>query len=150
MARKRMRVSGTQMKEPADRLYMKKMQDGWQMDVETVKRRIETYLDEAAETGKYSVSGLCIALNIPRGLLGLWREGFACETDIGDSAVYPNEELSRCIEMALLHIQRYWEECDKPSTMNLKQLEATGALGENASVCASPPFDLGRLKKFAQ
>jgi len=141
-------VSGTQLKEEC--AYTVQSEGGWHMDIGAVKKRIDAYLKEAAETGKYSISGLCIALDVPRSVLGLWREGYASESDVGDSGVRPNEALSRCIEMALLHIQRYWEEADKPSSMNVKQLEATGALGESAPAHAVPPFDLGRLKKYSQ
>jgi hypothetical protein len=148
MAKKKTRVSGMQLE--GEGLYTVQSDSGWQMDIGAVKRRIDAYLKDAAETGKYSISGLCIALEVPRSVLGLWREGYACEQDTGNTAVLPNEALSRCIEMALLHIQRYWEEADKPSSMNVKQLEATGALGESASACAVPPFDLGRLKKYSQ
>ena len=148
MAKKKTRVSGTQLKDEG--IYTVQSEGGWQMDLGAVKRRIDAYLKEAAETGKYSISGLCIALDIPRSLLGLWREGYVCEADAASAAVLPNEALSRCIEMALLHIQRYWEEADKPSSMNVKQLEATGALGESVPACAVPPFDLGHLRKYAQ
>lgn len=148
MAKKKMRVSGMQLKEEG--IYTNQSDGVWQMDIGALKRRIDAYLKEAAETGKYSISGLCIALDVPRSLLGLWREGFVCETDAATAAVLPNEALSRCIEMALLHIQRYWEEADKPSSMNVKQLEATGALGESAPACSAPPFDLGRIKKYSQ
>lgn len=148
MAKKKMRESGMQLKEEG--IYTIQADGIWQMDVGAVKRRIEAYLKEAAETGKYSISGLCIALDVPRSLLGLWREGYVCEADAASAIVLPNEALSRCIEMALLHIQRYWEEADKPSSMNVKQLEATGALGESAPACSAPPFDLGRIKKYSQ
>ena len=148
MAKKKTRVSGTQLK--GEGIYTVQSDGGWQMDLDAVKWRIDAYLKEAAETGKYSISGLCIALDVTRSLLGLWRQGYVCDTDAASAAVLPNETLSRCIEMALLHIQRYWEEADKPSSMNVKQLEATGALGESAPACAVPPFDLGRIKKHAQ
>jgi len=148
MAKRKKRVSGTQQKDSG--MYMMPSNGKWDIDVGAVKRHIDVYLVEAAKTGKYSISGLCIALNIPRSLICLWREGYCCESDAGDAAVMPNEALSRCVEMAMLHIQRYWEEAEKPSSMNVKQLEATGALAESAPICASPPFDLGRIKKYAR
>ncbi len=148
MAKRRTRVSGTQLK--SEGLYTVRSGGSWQIDLAAVRRRIDAYLKEAAETGKYSISGLCIALDVPRSVLGLWREGYACEQDTGAAAVLPNESLSRCVEMALLHIQRYWEEADKPSSMNVKQLEATGALSDSAPLSVVPPFDLGRLKKYSQ
>lgn len=148
MSKRKTRVSGTQLKEEG--LYTVQSDSGWNMDIDAVKRRINVYLKDAAETGKYSISGLCIALEVPRSVLGLWREGYVCEQDAGNAAVLANEALSCCVEMALLHIQRYWEEADKPSSLNVKQLEATGALGESAPACAMPPFDMGRLKKYSQ
>jgi hypothetical protein len=150
MAKRKRRVSGTLMKDHDGCAYMVQEQGTWQMDVRAIRQRIDDYLKEAAESGKYSISGLCIALGIPRGLLALWREGYVSETDARDGAVEPSEEISRSIEMAMLHVQRYWEERDKPSSMDVKQLEATGALSECAPPCASPPFDMGRLKKYAQ
>lgn len=150
MTKKKARVSGTQMKDSKSCAFAMPTQEYWQMDIGAVQQRIDAYLKEAAGTGKYSISGLCIALDIPRGLLSIWREGYANEMDVVDAGVLPNIDLSRCVEMALLHIQRYWEERDKPSSMDIKQLEAMGALGESASVCAPTAFDLGRLKKYAQ
>ncbi len=150
MAKRKRRMSGTQMKDNTGCAYAVQEQEMWQMDLGAVGRCIDAYLKEAAESGKYSISGLCIALGVTRSLLGLWREGYVCEADARDAATAPNEELSRRIEMAMLHVQRYWEERDKPSTMDVKQLEATGALSECAPPSASPPFDLGGLKKYAQ
>lgn len=150
MAKRKQRVSGTMVKDYSGCAYAMQEQGAWQMDLDTVAQRVDAYLKEAAESGKYSISGLCIALGVTRSLLALWREGFATETDAHDATVRPNEELSRIIEMAMLHVQRYWEERDKPTTMDLKQLEATGALSESVPSGASPPFDFGGLKKYAQ
>ncbi len=150
MAKRKTRISGTGMKGADGIPYCIQTEVSWQIDIESIKMRVERYLSEAAESGKYSIAGLCIALNVPRAVLGLWREGYVCAADTRDPGVVPNKTLAVCIEMALLHLQRYWEECDKPSTMNLKQLEATGALGDGNVSAATPPFDLGRLKKYAQ
>jgi len=150
MTKKKTRVSGTMMKDGGGCAFVVRTQNAWEMDIAAVKKRLETYLDEAAESGRYSIAGLCIALGIPRSQLALWREGYVSAADFRDTAVLPNAKLSRCVEMALLHIQRYWEERDKPSSMDLKQLEATGALSENAPLAVLPPFDLGRLKKYAR
>ena len=150
MAKKKRRVSGTMMKEAGGCAYVLQEQGMWHVDLDAVSQRLDAYLKEAAESGKYSISGLCIALGVTRSLLALWREGYICEADARDAAAVPNENLSRRIEMAMLHVQRYWEERDKPSSMDLKQLEATGALSESAPLGAAPPFDIGRLKKYAQ
>lgn len=150
MAKRKQRISGMQIKDRCNLEYFALAPDGWAIDLGSVKKRIDCYLKEAFESGKYSISGLCIALGITRSRLSLWREGFVNEADARDTAVEPNEELGRSVEMAMLHIQRYWEERDKPSTMDLKQLEATGALTESAISGAVPPFDLGKLKKYAK
>ncbi len=149
MAKRKKRVSGTMMKEHGDSAYAVQTQDGWNIDLDAVRQRIDAYLKDAEESGKYSISGLCIALGVTRSMLALWREGYVMEMDARNPAVRPNEALSRILEMAMLHVQRYWEERDKPTSMDLKQLEATGALSESAPPCASPPFDLGGLKKYA-
>lgn len=148
MAKKKVRESGARMKESGP--FAVREQDFWRMDLGGVEQRLDKYLREAAESGKYSIAGLCIALSIPRGQLSLWREGYVCGADARDAGIAPCERLSRCVEMALLHIQRHWEERDKPSAMDVKQLEATGALGDGAPASLSPPFDLGKLKKYAQ
>ncbi len=150
MAKRKRRVSGTLMKDHEGCAYAVLERDVWRIDLGAVGQLVDAYLKEAAESGKYSISGLCIALGVTRSLLALWREGYVSEADARDAAVEPNSELSRIVEMAMLHVQRYWEERDKPSSMDLKQLEATGALSESAPSCASPPFDLGGLKKYAQ
>ncbi len=150
MAKRRRRISGLQSNDQRDFEYAVLAQSGWSIDMELIRQRIDHYLKEAAESGKYSISGLCIALGITRSRLTLWRDGFVNEADARETAVDPNEDLGRSIEMAMLHIQRYWEERDKPSSMDLKQLEASGALSEGASGCAAPQFDLGKLKKYAK
>lgn len=128
--------------------YTKQENGAWNVDLGAVRRGIGAYLAEAAAAGKYSLAGLCIALGVTRGRLALWRNGFFCAEDMADAL--PNAQLAECVEMGLLHIQQHWEESDKPSSLCLKQLEATGALGEGGAPSAKPPFDLGRLKKFAQ
>lgn len=140
------RISGTKLKKAG--LYTTKSQEGWQIDIGAVSGRIKAYLSEAAQSGKYSVAGLCIALGITRERLSLWRSGYYSSGDA--DGTLPNQALADCVDMALLHLQRHWEESDKPSSLCIKQLEATGALGEGRESSAMPPFDLGRLKKYAR
>ena len=148
MAKKKQHISGTGLKSAA--LFTRGSGGVFEADTNTLKSSIEKYLAGAAETGKYSLAGLCIALGITRERLALWRSGWFCAQDAADAAVMPNEKLAECVEMGLLHIQQHWEESDKPSSLCLKQLEATGALGEGGQTAAKPPFDLGRLNKFAR
>lgn len=148
MAKRKQRISGFGLKERA--AYAAQTDGVWNADIGAIRRCIDAYIGGAAEAGKYSLAGLCIALKITRERLALWRSGYFCEQDMADAGVSPNTELAECVEMGLLHIQQHWEESDKPSSLYLKQLEATGALGEAAAPSARPPFDLGRLKKFAR
>lgn len=146
MAVKKNRISGTKLKQAG--LYTKELQGEWSIDVGAVADRIKAYLSEAEKSGRYSVAGLCIALDITREKLALWRSGYYSSDDVDDAM--PNEALAACLDMALLHLQRYWEESDKPGTLCIKQLEATGALGEGKEGSVMPPFDLGRHKKYAR
>lgn len=148
MANRKKCVSGMELGSEA--AFTTQADGVWNVDISAVRGRIDAYLGEAAQAGKYSLSGLCIALGITRSRLALWRGGYFAAEDMADSAVLRNEALAEAVEMGLLHIQQYWEESDKPGTLCVKQLEATGALGECAPPSAKPPFDLGRLKKFAQ
>lgn len=146
MAKRYTRISGIGLKEKAD--YTIEINGAWNADTQQINERINLYLNDAADAGKYSIAGLCIALGITRERLNLWREGYFTSEDFGYTA--PNTQLAACVEMGLLHLQRYWEESDKPSSLCLKQLEATGALGDNCQPCAIPPFDMGRFKKYAR
>lgn len=146
MVKRKDRISGTGLKQKED--YTVELDGAWHADTQQIEEKIKLYLKDAADAGKYSIAGLCIALGITRERLSLWRQGYFKSEDFGCAS--PNIQLAACTEMGLLHLQRYWEESDKPSSLCLKQLEATGALGENCQVCAMPPFDLGKLKKYAR
>ena len=143
------RMSGSRMAEGD--AYAAETDGVWQLDVTAIKARADAYLAEAEEAGRYSLSGLCIALDITRETLELWRRGYVCRAD-AEAGLTPNKALSECMGKAMLHLQRYWEESGKPATLGLKLLEATGALGgrAQASNSSGPPFDLGRYKKFAR
>jgi hypothetical protein len=148
MAKNR-RISGTGMNRPA--AYAVRADDGtWAMDVGAVSARIAAYLDEAAEAGKYSVAGLCIALDITREMYALWRAGYVCAADAQDDLTDSNIALCECMAMGELHLQRYWEESDKSTTLHMKMLESTGVIGHHAPERMRPPFDLGALKKYAR
>jgi hypothetical protein len=143
------RMSGSRMAEGGAYSVLK---DGvWQLDVDAVRARANAYLAAAAEAGCYSISGLCIALDVTRATLELWRRGFVSRGDL-EAGLTPNTALADCMARVMLHLQRYWEESGKPATLGLKLLEATGAFGSKAAAgqAGGGPFDLGRYKKFAR
>lgn len=143
------RMSGSRMAEGD--AYAAAVDGVWQLDVAAIKERADAYLAEAEEADKYSLSGLCIKLDITREELELWRRGYACRAD-AEAGLAPNTALAECVAKTMLHLQRYWEESGKPATLGLKLLETTGALGARgvAQTGGGPPFDLGRYKKFAR
>ena len=144
------RMSGSRMAEGEP--YAALVDGAWQLDVDAVKARADAYLAEAAEAGRYSLAGLCLALDITRETLELWRRGYVSRADM-EANLTPNKALAECVAKAMLHLQRYWEESGKPATLGLKLLEATGAFGSRTSAGQAgggPPFDLGRYKKFAR
>ncbi len=144
------RMSGSRMAEGAP--YATSVDGVWRLDVDAVQARADRYLAEAAEAGRYSLAGLCIALDITRETLDCWRRGYVCRAD-AEANLAPNEVLAECVAKAMLHLQRYWEESGKPATLGLKLLEATGGIGSRTAAGQAgggPPFDLGRYKKFAR
>ncbi len=144
------RMSGSRMAEGAP--YAASVDGVWRLDVDAVQARADRYLAEAAEAGRYSLAGLCIALDITRETLDCWRRGYVCRAD-AEANLAPNEVLAECVAKAMLHLQRYWEESGKPATLGLKLLEATGGIGSRTAAGQAgggPPFDLGRYKKFAR
>jgi hypothetical protein len=135
-----------------DDAYAAEVDGVWGLDVDAVKARADAYLTEAAEAGRYSLAGLCLALDITRDTLELWRRGYVSRED-AEAGLMPNKALAECVAKAMLHLQRYWEESGKPATLGLKLLESTGAFGTRgggAQTGGGPPFDLGRYKKFAR
>jgi len=152
LASKKTRVSGCCLgrKKP----YTQKATDGsYTVCIEDIKKETGRYLSGAEESGVYSVAGLCIELNITRQTLDAWRDGYYAAEDVHDECVTRNEELAECIEMVLLHIERFWEECDKSAVQSkhLKMLERSGAFEPKASKgIGTPPFDLGSLGKLAK
>lgn len=143
------RMSGSRMAQ--GEAYAALLDGVWKLDVDAVRARAEAYLASAAEAGCYSLAGLCLALDITRETLELWRRGFVSHADY-EAGLLPNPALADCVARAMLHLQRYWEESGKPATLGLKLLEATGAFGSRAAFgqTGGPPFDLGRYKKFAR
>lgn len=152
MAKRKTRISGKELKHETG--YTQKNKDGeYEICVSKIQEYIDEYLKEAQETGKYSVAGMCIGLGITRERLDAWRDGYFDVADIHDELVVSNSDLVTCIEMGLLHIQRYWEECDKSSVQSkhVKMLERSGAFEEKKrKSIATPPFDLGAYNKFSK
>jgi hypothetical protein len=152
MAKKKMRVSGCglESKKP----YSSRTMDGlFEVNIGDIKRETQKYLLGAQESGVYSIAGLCIELGVTRQTLDAWREGYYATEDLHDDTVTRNHELSDCIEMVLLHIERFWEECDKSAVQSkhVKLLERSGAFEpKNTKGIGTPPFDLGGLSKFAK
>ncbi len=144
------RISGVEMAVPPG-AYAARADDGtWALDVGAVSTRIAAYLAEAAEAGRYSVAGLCIALGITRETYALWRGGYVSAADLDDAAVDGNIALCECVAMGELHLQKYWEESDKSTSLHMKMLESTGVIGNRAPERMQPPFDLGALKRYAR
>ena len=144
------RMSGSRM--TASEAYAAEADGVWRLNVDAVKARANGYLAEAAEAGRYSLAGLCIALDITRETLDCWRRGYVSQAD-AEAKLVPNTALAECMAKTMLHLQRYWEESGKPATLGLKLLEATGGFGSRAAVGqagSGPPYDLGRYKKFAR
>jgi hypothetical protein len=139
--------------DSAARLEYAAERDGkWHIDLNAVKARIDAYLMEAAEAGRYSISGLCIALGITREALRLWRMGYVSAEDEQSARVLPNAELAEAVAKAELHIQRYWEECDesKMQSKHTKLLESAGVMEGARRQPRTPSYDLGRLKKYGR
>ncbi len=144
------RMSGSRM--TAGEAYAALADGMWRLDVDAVKARADGYLVEAAEAGRYSLAGLCIALDITRDTLDCWRRGYVSRAD-AEANLVPNGALAECMAKTMLHLQRYWEESGKPATLGLKLLEATGGIGSRMAAGQAgdgPPYDLGRYRKFAR
>lgn len=147
------KVSGQNM-DSADNLEYAAEKDGrWHINLDAIRARIDAYLEEAAETGRYSVSGLCIALGITRETLRLWRMGYVSAADELNERVLPNPAMADAVAHAELYVQRYWEECDesKMQSKHTKLLEGAGVMGDGARrTQRTLPFDLGSLKKYGR
>jgi hypothetical protein len=152
MAKGKTRISGCEMTTAA--AYASEVNgEGFEVNIDEIKEVIDDYLTEAQELGKYSVAGLCITLGVTRETLDSWRSGNFFAKDVHDDSVTQNEGLMQCIEMGILHIERYWEECDKSAVQSkhVKMLERSGAFEEKRKRgIGTPPFDLGGLKKFSK
>lgn len=152
MAKSKTRASGGELRSAA--AYANKVDSGaYEVDIDGIQEAIDDYLSQARESGKYSVAGLCITLGVTRETLDAWRGGYFEVSDVHDDTVTHNEKLSRCLEMGILHIERYWEECDKSAVQSkhVKMLERSGAFEEKAKRgIGTPPFDMGSLKKFCK
>ena len=152
MAKKKRRISGCglEIKKP----YSCRMKNGsYEVCIEEIKKQTDKYITSAQETGVYSIAGLCIELGITRQILDAWRDGYFTAEDINDDSVTRNGGLARCIEMVILHIERFWEECDKSAVQSkhVKMLERSGAFEpKKARGIGTPPFDLGTLGKLSK
>jgi len=143
------RISGMDMRREAP--YAKADGNGrWSVDVDAVRARVNAYITKAEEKGQFSLSGLCLALEIPRETLAFWRSGYACEEDAEDAQVSPNEALRHCAEMGVLRVQQYWEESNQSSVQSkyVKMLEDSGALGGKRGNAHFEAFDLGSLDQY--
>ncbi len=146
------RISGQDMTESQGLPYMTETEGKWRIDLCAVQSRIQSYLEEAAETGRYSISGLCIKLGITREALRLWRMGYVNTADERSARVLPNVYLAEAVAKAELFVQRYWEECEesKMQSKHTKLLQAAGLVGEGAQRASAPSYDLGRLRKYSR
>ena len=152
---KKKRVSGIDETNKDGMQYRKKAgENRWELDIDEIERRIGQYLNEAQDTGKYSMAGLCIALGITRETLDLWRMGYAQEKDYADAEVERNAALAECIAKNELFIHRYWEESEesKIQSKHIKLLESAGVIGTNKTAAQrlGPPFNLGKLKQYCK
>lgn len=147
------RISGQNMDSAAGNEYATEQDGKWAIDLGAIQARVDDYLSEAAETGRYSISGLCIALNITRETLRLWRMGYVSVADEQSARVLPSASLADAVARAELYVQRYWEECDesKMQSKHTKLLESVGVMGEGARrPQRTPPFDIGSLKRYGR
>lgn len=148
-----MRISGKDMALAGAAFlgdYLKQGKSGYDIDTGAIETSMKEYFEEAAAADRYSISGLCIALGITRETLELWRAGYVCGFDAQDKRTMRNDELCECIAKGELYVHRYWEESDKSTTLHTKFLERAGLLAPKAAGARRPPFDLGRLKKYAK
>ena len=152
MTKKKKRISGRGME--IEKPYSEKTADGFfEVNIGEIERETQKYLLGAQESGVYSIAGLCIELKITRQMLDVWRDGYFTTEDAYDDTVTANDELSDCIEMVMLHVERFWEECDKSSVQSkhVKLLERSGAfVPKSTTGIGTPPFDLGALNKYAK
>ena len=147
------RVSGQEMDYGAHNEYATAQDGKWGIDLGAIQARVDAYLGEAAQTDRYSISGLCIALNITRETLRLWRMGYVSVADEQSARVLPSPSLADAVARAELYVQRFWEECDesKMQSKHTKLLESAGVMGEaTRKPSRMPPFDMGSLKKYGR
>jgi|GEM_PF-1534829 hypothetical protein len=146
------RISGQDMAEAGGVPFAVEADGKWRMDLTAIQSHIGAYLEEAAGTGRYSISGLCIALGITREALRLWRMGYVSVADEQSVRVLPNAALAEAVAKAELYVQRFWEECDesKMQSKHTKLLESAGVMGEGARRAPATAYDLGRLKRYGR
>jgi hypothetical protein len=146
------RISGQDMAAAQGLPFAVETEGKWQIDLCAIQSRINAYLEESAETGRYSISGLCIALGITREALRLWRMGYVSVADEQSARVLPNVALAEAVAKAELYVQRFWEECDesKMQSKHTKLLESAGVMGESAKRAQAQTYDLGRMKKYSR
>ena len=148
------RISGHDMDSAMGVEYAEQRDSNWYIDLGAVRARVDTYLKEAEEAGRYSISGLCITLGVTRETLRLWRMGYVSAADEQRARVLPNAELADIIAWAELHVHRYWEECDesKLQSKHTKLLESAGVVGERVKKAAPQAvrYELGSYKKYAR
>ena len=153
MADRTKRISGQDMESALGGEYAQLRDNKWHIDLAAVRARVDAYLQEAEEAGRYSISGLCIKLGVTRETLRLWRMGYVSAADEQRARVLPNAELADIVAWAELHVHRYWEECgdSKLQSKHAKLLESAGVVGErNPSPPQSIRYDLGIYKKYAR
>ena len=151
MSRSKKRISGVGLM--AAGAFAARDEDGtWRIDLGAVSARLSQYLEEAHKKGVYSPAGLFLCLGVTREVFALWRQGYVCAADKHDANTLPNEALIECADIAMLHIERYWEECEKSGvqTKMVKMMEQSGALGTKPEQAAVPEFELGGLGKYSR
>ena len=85
--------------------------------------------------------------------LGRWGGGYRNGQEAADKAIKPDAVLAHCVEMAILHIERYWEENEKSGVQAkyVKMLEECGAIGGGKTGQTHyEPFDMGSLCKYCK
>ena len=125
----------------------------YEIDIKGIQDRIEAYITEAEEKGKYSISGYCIALGISREQLARWMTGYMRDTDADDETVECNIELREATRAGYLRIQRYWEESDSKNEQNkfVRLLESTGAITPQKQIQEiSGQINLGKWGKWGK
>ena len=114
-------------------------------DMEKIRAAISAYFENSP---RFSIPGLCLALDICKETLNEWEQGYFRTDD-----AKPNAELSDVIKKAKLRIEQYLLENDaKTATKDMAVLNSYYGYKQPSSAGASmedAEFDLGRIGEWS-